>query len=282
MLEINSLSVGYKNRLILKNISLSVHPGEVVALIGPNGTGKSTLIRAISGVLPVQSGNIQLCGKNIKSLKAEARARSLAVVPQIQSLPTSFNVYQTILLGRTPYLGWLGQAGVRDHDAVCQAMLQTKTDHLAERCIGELSGGEQQRVLLARALAQTTPILIMDEPTNHLDVSHQSSFLNLTRQLAVQNGLAVLVALHDLNLTSLYADRVAVLSEGCLKAIGAPEQVFVEENLSPIYGGQLRVITHPEYGTPLVLPAGPDLEYAPQNRGYMVETSTQLRAHTYA
>jgi len=200
----------------------------------------------------------------------------------VQSLPASFNVYQTILLGRTPYLGWLGQAGKRDHHAVYQAMLQTKTDHLAERCIGELSGGEQQRVLLARALAQTTPILIMDEPTNHLDVSHQSSFLNLTRQLAVENGLAVLVALHDLNLTSLYADRVAILSDGHLKAVGAPEQVFIEENLSPIYGGQLRVITHPEYGTPLVLPAGPDLEYAPRNRGYIITTQVESEVPAYA
>lgn len=282
MLEINSLSVGYNDRLILNDISLSVHPGEVVALIGPNGTGKSTLIRAISGVLPLQSGSIHLCGKNIKSLAAEARARSLAVVPQIQSLPAPFNVYQTILLGRTPYLGWLGQAGVRDHDAVCRAMLQTKTDHLAERCIGELSGGEQQRVLLARALAQATPILVMDEPTNHLDVSNQTAFLNMIRQLAVQCQLSVLVALHDLNLTSLYADRVAVLSERHLKAVGAPEQVFSEEILSPIYGDQLRVITHPEYGTPLVLPAGPEQEYAPRGRGYGIETSVEARVHAYA
>lgn len=282
MLEINSLSVGYNDRVILNDVSLSVHPGEVVALIGPNGTGKSTLIRAISGVLPLQDGSIKLCGKNIKSLTADTRARSLAVVPQVQSLPASFNVYQTILLGRTPYLGWLGQAGVRDHDAVCQAMLQTKTDHLAERCIGELSGGEQQRVLLARALAQATPILVMDEPTNHLDVSHQTAFLNMIRQLAVQCQLAVLVALHDLNLTSLYADRVVVLSDGHLKAVGAPEQVFSEEILSPIYGNQLRVITHPEYGTPLVLPAGPEQEYAPRGRGYRIETSVEARVHAYA
>jgi iron complex transport system ATP-binding protein len=122
----------------------------------------------------------------------------------------------------------------------------------------------------------------MDEPTNHLDVSHQSSFLNLIRQLAVENGLAILVALHDLNLTSLYADRVAVLSDGHLKAVGTPEQVFIEENLSPIYGDRLRVVIHPEYGTPLVLPTGPDLEYAPRNRGYMIETSAESRAHAYA
>jgi iron complex transport system ATP-binding protein len=282
MLEIRSLSVGYHERMVLKNVSLSVNGGEVVALIGPNGAGKSTLIRAISGVLPHRSGSIQVYGSDFSSFSAEQRARTLAVVPQAQSLPMSFNVYQTVLLGRTPYLGWLGQAGKRDRAAVERAMQQTKTEHLADRCIGELSGGEQQRVLLARALAQATPILIMDEPTNHLDVRHQTSFLNLARQLAVECGLAVMVALHDLNLTSLYADRVAVLAEGELKAVGTPEEVFVEENLSPIYGSHLQVISHPQYGTPLVLPAGPDVELAPRGRGYMIEASNSSRVHTYA
>ncbi len=282
MLEINSLSVGYCERLILNDVSLTVHPGEVVALIGPNGAGKSTLFRAVSGVLPVSSGSIRLCGRELGSLSPDKRARTLAVVPQAQSLPASFNVYQTILLGRTPYLGWLGQAGKRDHEAVERAMIQTKTQHLADRCIGELSGGEQQRVLLARALAQATPILIMDEPTNHLDISHQTSFLNLARQLAVENGLAILVALHDLNLTSLYADRVAVLADGKLQAFGTPEEVFVEKTLSPIYGSRFHVITHPEYGTPLVLPAGPDMEYAPRGRGYVIDTPTETRVHAYA
>lgn len=281
MLKIQSLSVGYRERLVLQDISLSVHPGEVVALIGPNGAGKSTLVRAASGVLPRKSGTIHLCGTELSLLTTEQRARTLAVVPQAHSLPVSYHVYQTVLLGRTPYLGWLGQASRRDHEAAERAMLQTNTDHLAERYIGELSGGEQQRVLLARALAQSTPILIMDEPTNHLDISHQTSFLNLARRLAVENGLAILVALHDLNLTSLYADRVAILAAGGLKAIGTPEQVFIEETLSPIYGTQLRVIVHPQYGTPLVLPAGPELEIAPRGRGYPVAT-VDSRVKSYA
>jgi len=282
MLEIHSLSVGYHENLILKDVSLTVQPGEVVVLIGPNGTGKSTLIRVISGVLPIRRGGIRLCGKELGSLSSDARARMLAVVPQAQALPMSFNVYQTVLLGRTPHLGWLGQAGKRDHEAVQHAMSQTKTEHLAERCIGELSGGEQQRVLLARALAQATPILVMDEPTNHLDIRHQTSFLNLARQLAVENGLAILVALHDLNLTSLYADRVAVLADGGLKAVGTPEEVFVAENLSPIYGSHLQVIIHPEYGSPLVLPAGPELEYAPRGRGYLVDALKEAKVRAYA
>lgn len=281
MLEIHELSVGYSKQVILNNVSLSVHSGEVVALIGPNGAGKSTLIRAISGVLPFRSGSIRLCSRDISHLGPETRARMLAVVPQAQFLPRSFNVYETVLLGRTPYLGWLGQAGPRDREAVDRALMQTKTQHLAERCIGELSGGEQQRVLLARALAQSTPILIMDEPTNHLDIRHQTSFLNLARQLASENGLAILVALHDLNLTSLYADRVAVLADGQLRAIGTPEEVFISQNLSPIYGSHLQVITHPEYSTPLVLPSGPPPEYAPHGRGFVFKPSAEARKHAY-
>jgi iron complex transport system ATP-binding protein len=281
MLEIISLSVAYQDRMILNRVSFSVHPGEVVALIGPNGAGKSTLIRSVSGVLTRKGGTVRLCGSDTSRLSPGKRAQILAVVPQAQSLPMSFNVYQTIMLGRTPYLGWLGHAGNKDHNAVQRAMIQTGTHQLAERCIGELSGGEQQRVLLARALAQATPILVMDEPTNHLDISHQTSFLNLARQLAVENGLAILVALHDLNLTSLYADRVAVLAGGELKVLGTPEEVFMEGILSSVYGSNLRVITHPEYGIPLVLPAGPDPEYAPCGRGYRIETNSESRSHAY-
>lgn len=273
MLEVRNLSVGYSGAPVLNDVSFSVQAGEALALIGPNGAGKSTLIRAVSGTLKPRAGEILLNGLDLSRLSAEQRARLLAVVPQAQSLPPAFNVYQTVLLGRTPYLGWLGQAGARDHEAARQAMLQTQTAHLAERRMGELSGGEQQRVLLARALAQATPILVMDEPTNHLDVRHQTAFLNLARRLAVQNGLTILIALHDLNLTSLYADRVAVLAEGGLKALGTPEEVFAEEILSPVYGSRLRIISHPEYGIPLALPAGPEAEYAPRRRGYPLEAA---------
>lgn len=175
-------------------------------------------------------------------------------------------------------MGWLGQASKRDHEAARQAMLQTNVAHLAERRLDELSGGERQRVLLARALAQSAPILVMDEPTAHLDARRQVEFLKLTRRLAVENGLAALVALHDLNLASLYADRAAILSDGELRAVGTPEAIFTEEILSAAYGTRLRVVLHPEYGTPLALPEGPEAEYAPRGRGYVIETE---RLKTY-
>ncbi len=282
MLKVESVSVRYQDHLVLDDVSLSVQPGEVLALIGPNGAGKSTLIRAVSGVVPRQSGRINICGRDGSSITPTERARLLAVVSQAQPLPPTFTVYQTVLLGRTPHLGWLGQAGRSDHEIVRRALEQTKITEMTERMIGELSGGEQQRVLLARALAQSTPILLLDEPTNHLDLRHQTGFLSLVRQLAIDNGLAVLVALHDLNLASLYTDRVAVLADGRLKAVGTPGQVFTEEILSPIYGVGLRVIAHPRYGTPLILPDGPGLDYAPQGRGYLVESANEARLQTYA
>lgn len=256
MLEIKSLTAAYGSQTILKDLSLNVRSGEVLAIVGPNGAGKSTLIRVISGVHPIQAGQVRLDGADLQGLSPIERARCMAVVPQARELPAAFTVYQTVLLGRTPYLSWLGTAGKKDHAHVHTALEQTHTLTLAKRRVGELSGGEQQRVLLARALAQDTPTLLLDEPTTHLDLQHQSSLLNLVQQLAHQRELMVLMVLHDLNLAGLYADRVAILQSGRIKAIGSPAEVLTEAILSQVYHVPVNVIPHPEYGTPLVLPDG--------------------------
>lgn len=256
MLEIENLHVMYGRRLALDGVSLTVRPGEIVGLIGPNGAGKSTLIRSVSGVLPIQSGSVRIFGQDILGLPPRQRARSLAVVPQARSLPPAFTVYESTLMGRTPYLGWLGQAGRSDHDLALQALERTQLLELSSRRVGELSGGEQQRVLLARALAQDAPVLLLDEPTTHLDLQHQSSLLNLIRNLANERQLAVLMALHDLNLAGLYADRVALLVAGRLLACSAPHEVLTEQTLASVYHIPVHVMTHPEYGSPLVLPDG--------------------------
>jgi iron complex transport system ATP-binding protein len=269
MLEIQELCVAYATKLALEGVSLSTHPGEILAVIGPNGAGKSTLIRAISGVIPIRSGAIHVAGKNLAHLSSNQRARFLAVVPQARNLPAAFTVYQTVLLGRTPYLGWLGQASPLDHARVRLALERTQALDLAERRVGELSGGEQQRVLLARALAQDTSVLLLDEPTTHLDLQHQSSLLNLVCQLASQQNLAVLMVLHDLNLVGLYADRVALLVQGKLAALGEPHEVLTESNLTAVYHVPVQVISHPNYGTPLILPDGCDslTDTTPDRRG---------------
>jgi iron complex transport system ATP-binding protein len=256
MLEIQSLNVGYGTRLVLRDISFEVGKGEIVALIGPNGTGKTTLMRAISGVLKPHSGKLRVFGKDLARLSAAQRAQYLAVVPQARDLPEDFTVWQTILLGRTPYLGWLGQISSQDRARVSWALERVHLQELAQRYMGELSGGEQQRVLLARALAQDTPILLLDEPTSHLDLQHQSILLNLVQELAREKKLAVLMVLHDLNLAALYADRVALMVEGHLRTIGSPDEVLTSKNLAVAYKVPVHVIPHPDYGTPLVLPDG--------------------------
>jgi iron complex transport system ATP-binding protein len=256
MLEIQSLSVGYGDRLVLRDVSLVVNAGEILAVVGPNGAGKSTLIRSVSGVIPLRGGKVLFAGKDLSGLPASQRARLLAVVPQAHQLPEAYSVYDTVLLGRTPYLNWLGQAGQSDHAQVRRVMDQADIISLSSRRVGELSGGEQQRVLLARALAQNAPLLLLDEPTTHLDLQHQSGLLNLVRKLAIEERLAVLMVLHDLNLAGLYANRVALLVNGELQAVGAPQEVLTAEILSAVYHIPVSVISHPDYGSPLVLPDG--------------------------
>jgi iron complex transport system ATP-binding protein len=254
MLKIEGLSVFYGARRILQAVSLDVQSGQVLALIGPNGAGKSTLVRAVSGIIPVQAGKVGADGTDLLSLPAMRRARYLAVVPQAVSMPPAFTVWETVLLGRTPYLNFLGQISEKDEQIARLALQRVDALDLAERRVGELSGGEQQRVLLARALVQSTPILLLDEPTVHLDLQHQVSLMDTVCSLAHNDNLAVLVALHDLNLAARYADRVALLVAGEVKAAGTPRQVLTPELISEAYHLTVRVVPHPFADVPLVLP----------------------------
>lgn len=257
MLRIENLSVSYGPRRVLRNVSLDVTSGEVLALIGPNGAGKSTLVRAVSGVIPVEGGSIRTNGSSLLMLSPMMRARHLAVVPQAVSMPPAFTAWETVLLGRTPYLNFLGQVSAKDEQIARAALARVDALDLSERRVGELSGGEQQRVLLARALAQSTPILLMDEPTAHLDLQHQVALMEMAHSLAHTDGLSVLVALHDLNLAARYADRLALLVSGEIKALGKARQVLVPEAIAAAYGLPVEVIPHPfAEDVPLVLPLG--------------------------
>jgi ABC-type cobalamin/Fe3+-siderophores transport system ATPase subunit len=254
MLKIEQLSVSYAARQVLHSVSLDVQSGRMLALIGPNVAGKSTLVRAVSGVIPVQAGKVQADGTDLLSLPAMRRARYMAVVPQAVAMPPAYTVWETVLLGRTPYLNFLGQVSEKDEQIARMALQKVDALALAERHVGELSGGEQQRVLLARALTQSTPILLLDEPTVHLDLQHQVSLMETICGLAHNDNLAVLVALHDLNLAARYADRVALLVEGEVKAVGSARQVLTPELISAAYHLPVRVVPHPFADVPLVLP----------------------------
>ena len=254
MLKIQNLSVDYRAHRILHEVSFDVQNGEVLALIGPNGAGKSTLIRAVSGVIPFASGHVRMNGDDFASLSTLQRARHVATVPQAVSLPPAYTVWETVLFGRTPYLGFLGQPSKKDEEIARQALARVSALPLAERRVGELSGGEQQRVLLARALCQSSPILLLDEPTAHLDLQYQVSLLELVSELAHKDHLAVLIALHDLNLAAHYADRIALMVAGQIKAEGNPEQVLQRELIADAYCLPVQVVKHPFLDIPLVLP----------------------------
>ena len=253
MLKIQNLSVHYGSRQILRAISLDVQSGEILALIGPNGAGKSTLIRAASGVIPY-TGHIRTNGDDFASLNPMQRAKYLATVPQAVSLPPAFTVWETVLLGRTPYLGFLGQPSQHDEEIARQSLARVSALPFIDRRVGELSGGEQQRILLARALCQSTPILLLDEPTAHLDLQYQVGLLELVSELAHKDNLAVLIALHDLNLAAHYADRIALMVAGNIKAIGKPTEVLQPELIAEAYCLPVQVVKHPFLDIPLVLP----------------------------
>jgi ABC-type cobalamin/Fe3+-siderophores transport system ATPase subunit len=253
MIEIRDLDVKYGSQQVLQSVSLEVKSGETLALLGPNGSGKSTLIRALSGVVRA-SGNMRIAGRELGTLSAAERARLVAVVPQSSSLPPAFTVWETVLLGRTPHLNFLGQVSALDEKLAGEALEKVDALALKDRRVGELSGGEQQRVLLARALAQATPVLLLDEPTTHLDLQHQIGLLELVRALARDEELTVLIALHDLNLAARYADRVALIVAGAIRAVGAPKEVLRPELISEIYRWPVQVLEHPFLDVPLILP----------------------------
>lgn len=256
VLTVASLRAAYGTRVVLQDISLGVSPGEILALIGPNGAGKTTLVRAISGTMPIASGQVYVNGRDVSKLTTAQRARMMAVVPQAQQLGGAFTVEQAVMMGRTAYMGWLGREGEADRTTVRLALEQTQLKDFANRQIAKLSGGEQQRVLLARALAQSTPVLLLDEPTNHLDLQHQTNLLSLVKKLTKEKQLAVMMAMHDLNLVSFFADKVALLVDGVLKTIGSPQEVICEEHISDAYQTQVEIVSHPVTGAPIIFPYG--------------------------
>ena len=253
-LEVSGLSAAYGPLTVLRGINLRLQPGSILALIGPNGAGKSSLIRALSGVLPLQSGTVRVNGRDLTRMTSAQRARQMAVVPQARSLPPAFTAWETVLLGRTPHLNWLGQVSEQDEQVVREAMQRTHTTQLASRRVGELSGGEQQRLLLARALAQAAPVLLLDEPTTHLDLKYQFTLLDQVRSLARSDGMTVVLAIHDLNLVLRYADAVALLVAGDLRAAGAPLDVFRSGLLSEAYGVPLQLVPVKDGAQHIVLP----------------------------
>jgi len=253
-LEMQNVTLAYGHKVVVKDLTFQVMPGEMVGLVGPNGCGKSTIIKALSRVISPYSGRVLINGRDISQIPRKDLARLLGVVPQIALLPSAFTAFEIVLMGRNPHLGLFQYEDPRDMAITWRAMERTSSQHLAERRISELSGGEIQCVVIARALAQETQAILLDEPTANLDISRQIEILDLVKGLCRGNKLAVVAALHDLNLAAHYCDRLLLINGGRIHAEGTPTEVINTQNLEQVYGHGSYVHTHPLSGLPAVLP----------------------------
>lgn len=255
-LSLKNVTLGYGETIVLSGIDIEILSGEVIGIVGPNGCGKSTLIKGITRVIPLKGGDILLNEKSIKGISQNDIARTVAVVPQSAVLPEAFTAFEIVLMGRTPHMKFLEYEGQKDVDIAVKAMKMTDTIHLAQRRAGELSGGEKQRLTIARALAQKPGIILLDEPTSHLDINYQIETLELISELCKKEGWAVLAALHDLNLAAQYCDRIIMLNEGRIFNEGSPCEVVTAVNVKRVYGADVCISSHPVNRLPVTLVTG--------------------------
>jgi iron complex transport system ATP-binding protein len=252
-LEMQDVTLGYNHQPVLEAINFKVVPGELVGLIGPNGSGKSTIIKALSRIIAPAAGRILVGGRAITAIPRRELACLVGVVPQLPLLPSTFTAFEIVLMGRNPHLGLFQSEGQRDWALARQAMSKTATSVLADRRVNELSGGEIQCLLIARVLVQETKAILLDEPTANLDIGRQMEVLDLIKHLCAEDDLAVLAAVHDLNLAAQYCDRLLLIDEGRIHARGTPAEVITEANIRQVYGAGNCVYTHPVNGLPTVL-----------------------------
>lgn len=254
MLCLQGVAAGYGEKAVLQGVTASIRQGEFVALIGSNGTGKSTLLKCISGLLPLRGGQIGICGKDNRGLKPRERARLVAVVPQSYAVEYAFTVEEVVAMGRYPYQRFGKRESPEDAAAIRQAMEVTNTLEFRERLYNELSGGERQRVILARALAQKPQLLLLDEPTSALDIHHQTEVMELITQLNREEGLTVLAVLHDVNMASRYCGRMILLRDGKVAADGDPEAIVTKKNMEELYQMKLLIRQNPLFHKPEIVP----------------------------
>ena len=255
-LEILNIILDYGSRPVIKDVSFQLQPGELLGLVGPNGCGKTSIIKSLSRVLALSSGRILLDGKDITEISRNELAGIIGVVPQNPYLPETFTVFEVVVLGRNPHLGLFSGESPHDIDIVRQALATTGITQLAKRKIGELSGGERQRVTIARVLAQEPQIILLDEPTANLDIAQQADILDLITGMCRENNIAGLIAIHDLNIAAQYCTRIIMLKNGRFFVEGLPGEVITAENVRQVFDADTTIYPHPENSLPMVLLSG--------------------------
>ncbi|WP_256684243.1 heme ABC transporter ATP-binding protein [Halococcus qingdaonensis] len=249
MIDVEDLSIAFGDVQALSDVNLTVDRGELVGLVGPNGAGKSTLLGTINGLLEPTAGRVTVDGDDVTELSARALARQVATVPQETSLSFAFPVRDVVAMGRTPYRSRFERVSPTDREHAERAMERTDVARFADRSIDAVSGGERQRVVVARALCQDPDALLLDEPTASLDIDHQVRILSLAREFVAEDR-AALCAIHDLSLAARFCDRLALVADGELLATGTPESVLAEEHVEHAFGTEATVTNHPVTGTP--------------------------------
>jgi len=251
-LEVAGLSFSYEDHSVLSDISLEVKGGELVGVLGPNGCGKTTLIKCINHIL-VPRGSVLFGGQDVARMGSTERARLFAYVPQALSIGMAMTVFESVLMGRRPHIRW--GVGEPDLGMVSEVLERLKISDLAFRKVTKISGGERQKVMIARALVQDPSLLFLDEPTSALDLRHQLEVMQIIRSVVNQKGIGALMAMHDLNLAARYCDRVVVLHRGRIAGQGVPSAILTEELIRDVYGVSARVGR--EDGYPLIVPLDP-------------------------
>jgi len=251
-LALDSVTVRYGRRVAVQSFTDTVRPGEWLCLIGPNGAGKSSVLRAVAGLV-AHEGSIHVDGSSLSLRSARRRAALVAYVPQLPMLPDDMTAFEYVLLGRNPYVGYLAHETRHDRALAADVLRRLDLGEFADRHLRTLSGGERQQLVIARALAQEAPILLLDEPTSALDIGHQQQALELVDRLRREHGLTVISAMHDLTLAGLYSDRLALLHQGHVVSSGPASSVLRAETLSEFYGVSVAV-HHEADGTVVVVP----------------------------
>lgn len=254
ILKIEDVDFSYNgNQKTLSKISFSVSRGELLGIIGPNGSGKTTLLKIISGILKPNKGNIFLLNQNLNDLSIRKIAKFISVVPQDTWVTFGFKAKEVVFMGRLPFISRLKGETLEDYRISQEAMVKTQSSPLSEKNIQKISGGERQRVFIAKALAQTPQLLLLDEFTSHLDLNYKYEMLNLLKKALKEEGLTIISVFHDLNLASIASHRLILLNEGKIEKIGTPQEVLNEENLQKAYKVKPILINHPDLKVPQVI-----------------------------
>ncbi len=272
-IEFADVSGGYRRESVFHDMSFAIREGSMAALIGPNGSGKTSMLRAATGLLPRVSGQIRLFGQNVHDLPAEKRAALIGVVPQDTFTPMAYSVEEVVMMGRTHALSRWSGPGEEDHRRVEQAMIYTDVADMRTRPFPELSGGERQRVIIAMVLAQQPRVIMMDEATSHLDINHRLEVMQLIERLNRERGVTVLMVSHDLNMAAEFCERLLMIDGGRLVADGAPADVLTEAALREVYHCDVKVQRNPETGSVMVVPT-PRLVAGESARGMRLHAIT--------